>query len=285
MESNPGATLDIHDFAIPVWPNLRFLLRGNIDVLLEEKHSFHAPPAMSALFGGTTAATHVHITGPFKIIGASFFPRGWREIFATPASTWANKAGRVAEIWGDEPVAAMTALHDAATDIDIRSIMDQLLIRRILAAKAPAVPDTTHDVERLLVDPHITSVDMIAAHTGLSLRQIERIALTGYGHPPKQVIRKFRFLRTMATLGRTPNGAWKDMIDQLYYDQSHFIRDFRQFTGITPTEYQKNPPMIMKGFIQSLGTTLSLQTLPATFSVEALAPDVLAAAATSPASR
>jgi AraC-like DNA-binding protein len=69
----------------------------------------------------------------------------------------------------------------------------------------------------------------------------------------------------VATLAKTPDAAWRDMIDVLYYDQSHFIRDFKQYTGITPTEYQKKPPMLVKGFLRSLGSAISLQTLPAHF--------------------
>lgn len=272
MESAPGAVLDIHDYAIPVWPNLRFLLRGNIDVQLAEKVAFRAPPALAALFGGTTSVTHVHITGAFKIVGASFFPLGWREIFCVPANSWANTAGPVSRAWGYEPTQTLGALQAASQDDDIARALDTLFKDRLTSSKAPRAPQTTLDVERLLVDPTVTSVDMIAALTGLSLRQIERISLAGYGHAPKQVIRKFRFLRTMSALARTPDGAWRDMIDELYYDQSHFIRDFKKFTGITPTQYQKRPPLIMSGFIQSLGTSVSLQTLPAAMEIDALRP-------------
>jgi AraC-like DNA-binding protein len=265
MESAPTAALDIHDFAIPVWPNMRFLLRGEIDVFLEDTQKYLAPPAQCAMFGSTTVATHVHMRGSLKVIGGSFFPRGWRELFGVPASDWANKAGFLKDIWGYEPTGTLRELSLATKDEDVISILNQLFLDRLAASKKHRTAESTVLVEQLLVDPAITSVDQLAEKTGLSLRQIERIAMNGYGHPPKQVIRKFRFLRTMATLAKTPNAAWRDMIDELYYDQSHFIRDFKQFTGLTPTEYQKKPPLIMQGFIHSLGSSIHLQTLPAMF--------------------
>jgi AraC-like DNA-binding protein len=265
MEANPETAVDIEDFAIPVWPNMRFLLRGEIDVQLESTHAYKSPPAQCALFGSTTVATHVRMRGSLKVIGGSFFPRGWREIFCVPASDWANKAGLLKTIWGYEPTGTLRELSMATKDEDIVSILNQLLLDRLAATRKVRFPDNTNLVEALLVDPAITSVDQLAERTGLSLRQIERIAMAGYGHPPKQVIRKFRFLRTMATLAKTPDAAWRDIIDELYYDQSHFIRDFKQFTGLTPTKYQQKPPLIMQGFLHSLGSSIHLQTLPAMF--------------------
>ncbi len=270
MEAAPGVHLDIHDFAIPVWPNLRFLLSGDIDVALNGNINFAAPPVQCALFGGTTLATHVHIKGALKIVGAGFFPLGWREIFATPANVWANRAGPLSQVWGYEPTPTMLELANAKSDADTVNSLDRLFLGRVVAGRHAKLPASTYAVERLLVDPAITSVDRISEQTGLSLRQIERISLAGYGHTPKQVIRKFRFLRTMATLSKTPDASWRDMIDELYYDQSHFIRDFKQFTGLTPTEYQKNPPLIMRGFLQSLGSSIHLETIPAKFEWEAL---------------
>ncbi len=270
MEAAHGVQLDIHDFAIPVWPNLRFLLRGDIDVTVTDTIKFAAPPAQCALFGGTTVATHVHIKGALKIVGASFFPRGWREIFATPANAWANRAGQLGDVWGYEPAPTLLALANAKSDADTVSALDRLFLGRVIAGRPAKLPASTYTVERLLVDPAIISVEKISEQTGLSLRQIERISLAGYGHTPKQVIRKFRFLRTIATLAKTPDAAWRDMIDELYYDQSHFIRDFKQFTGLTPTDYQKNPPLIMRGFLQSLGSSIQLETIPARFEWEAL---------------
>jgi AraC-like DNA-binding protein len=275
MEAKPDTVLDLHDYAIPVWPNLRSLLRGEITVALEKTYTFTGPPATGWLFGSTTTATHVHMTGPFKVVGASFFPLGWREIFRVPASDWANRAGALADVWGYDPAATWAALDAAMSDAEIVSILNKLFIGRVVTAKAHRAPENTAAVEHLLVHPATTTVDAIADKTGLSLRQIERISLNSYGHSPKQVIRKFRFLRTIAELSKTPNAAWRTMIDELYYDQSHFIRDFKEFTGMTPTEYQKNPPTIMRGFMHSLGTTIALQTLPATFEIDPARPNAL----------
>lgn len=268
MEAPGGAALDLHDFVIPEWPNLRCLLQGTATLTLNETRQFSAPLPVAVLFGATNKAMKVHLQGPFKLVGVGLFPRGWRDLIGVPASDWTNRMNGLEHAWGYSPATVWAALASATTDPDVARLLDQLFLQRLRALGVPRVATTADLVEQMLVDPDLTSVDMIAAGTGLSLRQIERISLRSYGLSPKQVIRKFRFLRTVSALAKSPNAAWRDMIDVLYYDQSHFIRDFKQFTGITPTEYQKNPPLLVRGYLRSLGSAISLQTLPATFEVE-----------------
>jgi AraC-like DNA-binding protein len=272
MEAPAGVTLDDDDYLIPEWPNLRCLVRGGVTMTLGETKTYAAPPATAVLFGSTTMATKVHLQGQIKVIGVGLFPRGWRELIGVPAQDWSNRMDHVCEAWGHDPATVWAALATARTDSDIVRLLDQLLMQTLRHTNAPLQSAAAEMVENLLVDPDIASVENIAERTGLSLRQIERISLRSYGHAPKQVIRKFRFLRTIATLARTPDAAWKDMIDLLYYDQSHFIRDFKKFTSLTPTAYQKKPPLLMKGYLRSLGTAISLQTLPGHFELEPLPP-------------
>jgi AraC-like DNA-binding protein len=265
MESVPSMPLDLQDSLIPEWPNLRCLLQGRATLTLDETRCYTAPAPAAVLFGSTTRAMKAHLQGPFKLVGAGMFPRGWRELIGVPADAWTNRMDGVAHVWGHDPTTVWSALAAAETDADIARLLDQLLLQRLRVSGNGKTLPSVEQVEHLLVDPDLSSVEAIADRTGMSLRQIERISLRSYGLTPKQVIRKFRFLRTVSTLARSPGGAWKDMIDVLYYDQSHFIRDFKQFTGITPTEYQKNPPLLIKGYLRSLGSAISLQTLPSTF--------------------
>ena len=56
--------------------------------------------------------------------------------------------------------------------------------------------------------------------------------------PPKLIGRVLRFERVTERLAREGVARWTDVaLDCGYYDQSHFNRDFREFAGITPSEY------------------------------------------------
>ena len=84
-----------------------------------------------------------------------------------------------------------------------------------------------------------TSIAAVTDTIGLSAKRfIERFRME-VGITPKVYCRIRRFQRavTMATRGRQV--AWTQVaLDAGYFDQAHFIHDFRSFAGLTPTAYQ-----------------------------------------------
>ncbi len=90
---------------------------------------------------------------------------------------------------------------------------------------------------RLLQEaPGRASVKDIASAVGVGERQLERKFREWVGLAPKPFARLARFqrlLRRMETTGRIAEAA----LDQGYYDQAHFIKDFRAFSGTTPEAY------------------------------------------------
>jgi len=59
------------------------------------------------------------------------------------------------------------------------------------------------------------------------------------GMSPKLFLRIQRFDRLLARVSRASEVQWANVAaDHGYYDQSHFIRDFRDFTGMTPSVYR-----------------------------------------------
>jgi methylphosphotriester-DNA--protein-cysteine methyltransferase len=61
------------------------------------------------------------------------------------------------------------------------------------------------------------------------------------GLSPKEFARLIRFKSVMVESMMTPSVSWAKMIhDYGYYDQSHLIKDFRNYTGQTPTAFIKH---------------------------------------------
>lgn len=80
------------------------------------------------------------------------------------------------------------------------------------------------------------SMDLLAASSCLSTRQLERQSLERIGLPPKFFARMIRFSEAYKFKERNPHISWTKIAYQFgYYDQMHLIRDFRNFTGITPS--------------------------------------------------
>jgi AraC-like DNA-binding protein len=88
-----------------------------------------------------------------------------------------------------------------------------------------------------LHDPRVNSVTDWAAALGLSPRQLERLSLRYFGLSPKRLLRRQRLLRTLAQMRTGSNDTWSQSLDEDYTDQSHFIREFQYYMGMSPTAY------------------------------------------------
>lgn len=78
------------------------------------------------------------------------------------------------------------------------------------------------------------SVDQLAAHLGVSPRQLERRFLREVGLGPKLLSRILRFQQIFRAVEQAHSDWAKLAVHCGYYDQAHLIRDFRQFAGQTP---------------------------------------------------
>jgi methylphosphotriester-DNA--protein-cysteine methyltransferase len=92
-------------------------------------------------------------------------------------------------------------------------------------------------IHAALVDPEVITVAGLVGRTGISHRTVERICDRAFGFPPKVLMRRQRFMRSLAQYMLDPSLRWIGAIDGHYHDQAQFVRDFKQFMGMTPREY------------------------------------------------
>jgi transcriptional regulator GlxA family with amidase domain len=78
-------------------------------------------------------------------------------------------------------------------------------------------------------------LDDLARATGVSKRQFRRLCIEYTGLPPKLLARMLRFRRAVGLRGRGLD--WAQLaLECGYFDQAHLVRDFREFSGGTPSE-------------------------------------------------
>jgi AraC-like DNA-binding protein len=81
-------------------------------------------------------------------------------------------------------------------------------------------------------------VDELAFDAGMSARQLRRLFLEQIGLTPKHLSRVIRFRESVSRLGNTRRGDWTQVaLDCGYYDQAHFINEFRELSGYRPAEF------------------------------------------------
>jgi AraC-like DNA-binding protein len=81
-------------------------------------------------------------------------------------------------------------------------------------------------------------VDELAFDAGMSARQLRRLFLEQIGLTPKHLSRVIRFRESVSRLGKTRRGDFTQVaLDCGYYDQAHFINEFRELSGYRPAEF------------------------------------------------
>ena len=86
-----------------------------------------------------------------------------------------------------------------------------------------------------------TTVAELVRRSGASQRTVERLCRRAFGFTPKLLLRRQRFMRSLADFVLDPTLKWIDAIDSQYHDQAQFVRDFRQFMGMTPRTTPRCP--------------------------------------------
>ncbi len=93
-------------------------------------------------------------------------------------------------------------------------------------------------VETILTANGQLSVDELSKQTNINRRQLERKFSSAIGLSPKQLSKT---IRLQATLKMLLNKQFTSLTalayENDYYDQAHFIKDFKDLTGFTPKEF------------------------------------------------
>ncbi len=94
------------------------------------------------------------------------------------------------------------------------------------------------------------SIRIIASQHGISTRYLHKLVYEHTGLSPKSLNRISRFQLSLKLISKNEMSLTSIAYDCGYFDQSHFIRDFRSFTGVTPSTYLDNKFPVNQVFLQ-----------------------------------
>lgn len=227
----------VADWLHPEWANIRMSDTGSWQSAVGGQGLATLPRMIGT--GPTALATHFAVTGPARTWGIGILPRGWLRLVDAPASQLADTTETVCP---GARFAAFAPLYDqvfagapdpAGEAARIDAFLLDLLERR------PAHEDDTRvrAAHAALVDDGVASVGELAERLGISPRSLERLSLRAFGFSPKLLLRRQRFLRSLAQFLLDPSLTWIRTLDCHYVDQAHFVRDFRRFMTMSPSAY------------------------------------------------
>lgn len=212
------------------------LSEGGSTYRFPDGHEQHAPPIH--IVGPTTASVRSSAIGPVEAFGMGVTPLGWASMVGTSASACANRVLDAVEIFGEQVVGYADRLAKAGA-VDAKVAIAEEMIAVLVASDALSSTFTAI-VDSWLAASASPDVHQLELASGLSARQLERKCNALYGAPPKLLARKYRALKA-AVAYATHQASLDDLLTIGFYDQSHLIRELRQFTGMTPTQLHDAP--------------------------------------------
>ena len=202
-------------------------------------------PARGAhVIGPTTGAVTVRTPGPVRVFGAGITPCGWSALIGADASTMVNRVVATDELLGPAFDGAVSRLA-AESDVAAMSAIVSTLFASLLYRDDGGALSFVRAVDAWLTSCDSPDLGDLVADTGLSRRQVERKCNALYGMPPKLLARKYRALRAAVALA-SGEQSLDEVIDRGFYDQSHLIREVKQFTGLTPRQIKADPPLLSR---------------------------------------
>lgn len=94
-------------------------------------------------------------------------------------------------------------------------------------------------VERIASDQTIKTVESVARQSDMSIRSLQRLFSRYVGVSPKWVINRHRLHEVVDRLSQGETVDWTRLaLDLGYFDQAHFIKDFKAIIGRTPGDYR-----------------------------------------------
>lgn len=226
----------LEDYLHPEWSNLRFLTEGASQAAIGSGDLADCP--CFAITGPTSMATRFRNRSG-RSWGIGLLPLGWAKFMGVPAGDYADRYvdGLVDPNFEHfAPLARQLAASDGNFDSELTLIENYM--SSLASCPVRQVAEISA-VNRALVDSSVSSVAQLAEEAGLTIRTLERLAHRTFGFTPKLLLRRQRFLRSLAQFMLDPSMKWLSAIDFQYHDQAHFVRDFKRFMGMSPSAYGK----------------------------------------------
>ena len=199
---------------------------------LTGSHGSQTAKQSRALIIGTSQSYHVIATQDLaELVGFVLHPDGFPGLFGDRADLLFDRSFALQDIW---PCFHINQILEAPTARKLDCL------EHLLLTKVGTAVDNSALVKRALRTFMLpdSSVASFARSENISERRFSQAFREQVGLSPKAWYRIRRFQSALENIHQSSTASWTDLALRCgYYDQSHFINDFRAFSGINPTAY------------------------------------------------
>ena len=212
----------------------RVLPTGRMDLVirLDDAHD-------AASFSGARSASFVLDTSrPLNVVGVRFKAGGGAGFIGLPAGELHNLSVSLENLWRSDASRLREVLLESRGPEEKLHALEQFLLSRLRGTRHCAVD---YALTQFQQTAGASSVRQIVEHTGFSSRRFIATFRDQVGLTPKVFARLCRFRRVVGRLQGRSEVDWADTaVECGYFDQAHLIRDFREFSGMSPAVYLRH---------------------------------------------
>lgn len=209
--------------------NYKVVADGCIDIFFELNQ-----PEESFVMGFCKKYTEFKLANNFHYIGIRFLPTMFPQMFGIDASELSNKAEQLTNVIPKVATFIQSHFHQSQQSDEIKALLDECF----LSQNQPVNYDVRlyNAIDIILKNYGVLNVEK-DLDTGISARQLRRLFEFYIGDTPKTLSNVVRFQHILKAKPSSQSLKQNKLfLENGYFDQAHFIKDFKNFYGVTPSK-------------------------------------------------
>jgi AraC-like DNA-binding protein len=191
----------------------------------------------SGIFGVNTKRFQAQLEGKGWVFGIKFQPGGFYPFYQAPVAALTDRVIELGAVFGAAGAEYERRVLGCTNVGEMIGCAEQFLRAR-LPQPDDQVALINSVVEQIAADRTMIRVAQLAKRTGVSQRRLQRLFGQYVGVSPKWVIQRYRLIEAADQLAHGADVDLPGLAQALgYFDQAHFINDFRATVGSTPAAY------------------------------------------------
>ena len=178
----------------------------------------------------------------FHMAGLRFTLFGFNQLFNIPADQFTDNNYPANDVWGKEMCFLQERLQYAKDQPEIFAILSHWIIDHFKRCSLQEL-QMWGRLEKKFCDANMSVSDLLHNYMGYSQKHSIQLLKNRSGMRPKDIKKIIRLDQALKSISQTSIRSWSGFAYELgYADQSHFIREFKNFTGYTPLQYLDTKP-------------------------------------------
>ncbi|MES2108637.1 MAG: helix-turn-helix transcriptional regulator [Bacteroidota bacterium] len=198
---------------------------------------FETPPI--ELWGQITKPLAIKSKGKHTMLGIKFFTHTAAYFFNDELGIFNNHISDIGDIIGSPAKQLHNQLLEAKSEQGRIDLVELFLLKRLIGSEKRTfkINKVAHILNSIKQSVAEANISRIASRHNITARYLQQLVYRHTGLTPVSFNKINRFQLGLKLIAKNESPLTSIAYQCGYFDQSHFIRDFKSFTGVTPSSY------------------------------------------------